>query len=161
MSHFIESCKKCRDVISQCRCPDASKDQRWSICGKCSQQGVEVPLKEYEDRIKAMTHDPKLLAEEISKRIETGSPYSITNRARMNIWIEEAIRSYALPALEGFESLINDLKEQKCYLGYYPTCIDAKKEHEKLAPVIFSHINPCGRCLALTKAKSTIEGYSQ
>lgn len=35
MSHFIEICKECNDVISQCRCPSTDKEKRFSICEKC------------------------------------------------------------------------------------------------------------------------------
>lgn len=35
MSHFIELCKVCGDVISQCRCPDSLKEKRYGICEKC------------------------------------------------------------------------------------------------------------------------------
>ena len=55
MSHLIKLCRKCGDVISQCRCRDRNKATEYGICNKCSQQGEEVPLKEYEDRVKSMT----------------------------------------------------------------------------------------------------------
>lgn len=35
MSHFIEYCKLCHEVISQCRCPSINKEERWGICGEC------------------------------------------------------------------------------------------------------------------------------
>ena len=36
MTHFIEKCKECEKVISQCRCPDLNKTIRWGICKECS-----------------------------------------------------------------------------------------------------------------------------
>lgn len=35
MSHFIEICKHCGDVISQCRCPSPNKEKREGVCDKC------------------------------------------------------------------------------------------------------------------------------
>lgn len=35
MGHFIENCRICKEVTSQCRCPDPNKEQRWTICDKC------------------------------------------------------------------------------------------------------------------------------
>lgn len=35
MNHFIEKCKSCKIVISQCRCPDPNKEERWSLCKLC------------------------------------------------------------------------------------------------------------------------------
>ena len=43
MGHFIEVCKSCGDVISQCRCPDPNKEKRYGVCAKCAaQQGVQL-----------------------------------------------------------------------------------------------------------------------
>ena len=36
MSHYIEKCKECDEVIGQCRCMDCNKSVRWSVCHKCS-----------------------------------------------------------------------------------------------------------------------------
>lgn len=41
MSHFIEKCRCCEEVISQCRCPSSDKAIRWSTCRKCA--GIENP----------------------------------------------------------------------------------------------------------------------
>ncbi len=35
MSHFIELCRICGTVISQCRCAGPNKEQRWGICEDC------------------------------------------------------------------------------------------------------------------------------
>lgn len=35
MNHFIEKCKSCQTVISQCRCADHNKEVQWSLCEKC------------------------------------------------------------------------------------------------------------------------------
>jgi len=35
MSHFIEVCKYCGDVISQCRCPSPNKEKREGVCNRC------------------------------------------------------------------------------------------------------------------------------
>ena len=37
-NHYIKKCKKCLDVISQCRCPDANKEIRWGICDVCAKE---------------------------------------------------------------------------------------------------------------------------
>lgn len=57
MSHFIRKCKKCGDVIAQCRCPEGANNIEYGICDKCSQQGQEVPIKEYLDRINPLNED--------------------------------------------------------------------------------------------------------
>lgn len=41
MSHFIEICKLCGDVISQCRCPSPYKVEREGICTKCSNKDIK------------------------------------------------------------------------------------------------------------------------
>lgn len=33
--HYIESCRSCGSVISQCRCMDPGKEQRWGTCDAC------------------------------------------------------------------------------------------------------------------------------
>lgn len=49
MSHFIENCKNCKKVISQCRCPSPDKEQRWGVCESCkkncglTKEGMDVP----------------------------------------------------------------------------------------------------------------------
>jgi hypothetical protein len=43
MSHFIELCKICGDVISQCRCPDLNKEKRYGVCAKCAAQQTLAP----------------------------------------------------------------------------------------------------------------------
>lgn len=43
MSHFIELCKICGDVISQCRCPDPRKEKRYGVCEKCAAQQLLAP----------------------------------------------------------------------------------------------------------------------
>lgn len=35
MSHFIETCKYCGTVISQCRCPSPNKEKRVGVCNNC------------------------------------------------------------------------------------------------------------------------------
>ncbi len=40
--HFIEKCKICKIVISQCRCMATDKSERWSVCLKCSKERVTV-----------------------------------------------------------------------------------------------------------------------
>ena len=40
MSHFIEKCKKCKRVISQCRCP-GPKEERWSLCTDCEKKAED------------------------------------------------------------------------------------------------------------------------
>lgn len=35
MSHFIEVCKICETVISQCRCPSPNKEKRYGLCCNC------------------------------------------------------------------------------------------------------------------------------
>jgi hypothetical protein len=39
MSHFIEICKYCGDVIAQCRCPSPNKEKRIGVCDKCRELG--------------------------------------------------------------------------------------------------------------------------
>ena len=36
--HFIEKCKQCNTVISQCRCMDCNKIKLFSVCEKCKIQ---------------------------------------------------------------------------------------------------------------------------
>jgi len=33
--HFKEVCRKCRTVVSQCRCPDPNKKVTYVICEDC------------------------------------------------------------------------------------------------------------------------------
>ena len=35
MGHYIELCKYCGDVVSQCRCPSKDKEVRYGVCNKC------------------------------------------------------------------------------------------------------------------------------
>jgi hypothetical protein len=35
MGHFIETCKYCDTVISQCRCPSPNKEKRVGVCNNC------------------------------------------------------------------------------------------------------------------------------
>ena len=35
MNHYIEICKICKTVVSQCRCPSPNKDKRETVCDKC------------------------------------------------------------------------------------------------------------------------------
>lgn len=35
MKHFVEVCKFCDSVISQCRCPSSDKEKRLGVCDKC------------------------------------------------------------------------------------------------------------------------------
>ena len=44
MSHFIEYCKECGNVISQCRCPGPDKEKRYGVCENCRLKLVEVPV---------------------------------------------------------------------------------------------------------------------
>jgi hypothetical protein len=41
MSHFIELCKKCGKVISQCRCMAGDKEKRYSVCKECKEKEKE------------------------------------------------------------------------------------------------------------------------
>ena len=36
-NHFIERCKKCNTVISQCRCMSQEKTQVFGVCKKCKE----------------------------------------------------------------------------------------------------------------------------
>jgi hypothetical protein len=36
--HFIEKCKECKKIISQCRCPSKDKEERWSLCAECKKK---------------------------------------------------------------------------------------------------------------------------
>lgn len=44
MNHFIERCKICNTVISQCRCSSPDKEQRWGICDKCKESNKPESL---------------------------------------------------------------------------------------------------------------------
>jgi hypothetical protein len=35
MSHYIKQCKKCGDIISQCRCPSTDKTITFDLCNRC------------------------------------------------------------------------------------------------------------------------------
>jgi len=35
--HFITLCVECREVISQCRCPDLNKTIHYSLCKTCKE----------------------------------------------------------------------------------------------------------------------------
>lgn len=37
-AHYIERCKFCREIISQCRCSDPRKPTRFGICGDCAEK---------------------------------------------------------------------------------------------------------------------------
>lgn len=41
MSHYIETCKFCKTVISQCRCPDPNKVKAESVCSDCEEKGLD------------------------------------------------------------------------------------------------------------------------
>ncbi len=43
MGHFIEKCKYCGVVISQCRCMDCNKETVMSVCGKCLEKYPNPP----------------------------------------------------------------------------------------------------------------------
>lgn len=50
MSHFVEKCRVCTRVLTQCRCPDPHKEVRWSICAECARVrvvGQVVPSKHF------------------------------------------------------------------------------------------------------------------
>jgi hypothetical protein len=38
MTHFIEKCKYCNIVISQCRCPSQDKIIKYGICQTCKEK---------------------------------------------------------------------------------------------------------------------------
>jgi len=38
MQHFIEVCKFCKDIISQCRCPSEDKVRTFGVCRKCARK---------------------------------------------------------------------------------------------------------------------------
>lgn len=42
MSHFIELCRGCGILISQCRCP-GPREKRWSVCARCKAEGRDRP----------------------------------------------------------------------------------------------------------------------
>ena len=44
MGHFIEKCRECGTVISQCRCMSKDKTVRYGICNKCKEK--DTPKKE-------------------------------------------------------------------------------------------------------------------
>ena len=64
MSYIILGCKKCGELIGQCRCPERNKEKRLGICTKCSQQVTEVPLKEYENHVAKMNPPHERTVEE-------------------------------------------------------------------------------------------------
>lgn len=35
--HYIQKCRICGTVISQCRCPSKDKEERWGYCEKCAE----------------------------------------------------------------------------------------------------------------------------
>lgn len=35
-NHYVEKCKVCLKVMSQCRCPSTVKATRWGICKECT-----------------------------------------------------------------------------------------------------------------------------
>ena len=39
--HYIEYCVECREVISQCRCPDKNKTIIYSLCKTCKEKKDE------------------------------------------------------------------------------------------------------------------------
>jgi hypothetical protein len=44
--HFICKCRHCDVVITQCRCPDPSKNVVYSICDKCVAKQMRKEEKE-------------------------------------------------------------------------------------------------------------------
>jgi hypothetical protein len=42
IGHFIEKCKWCGVVISQCRCADLNKPVKFSICGECQSKPPDI-----------------------------------------------------------------------------------------------------------------------
>lgn len=65
--------------------------------------------------------------------------------------IKQALLSFAAAAAAPLVELLEGIK---CSNGFYPDCITAKAERQKLSPVCFSEINTCKRCETLTTFKS-------
>jgi len=73
MSHFIEKCSYCGDVITQCRCPAPDKELRLGVCKKCEEEGMS----EQEWTIHHVKNYPKLAFEEIQKLRESNARYEL------------------------------------------------------------------------------------
>ena len=50
MNHYIEKCSYCLKVISQCRCADSNKEERWGICEECE----AIPFEERKIKLKPL-----------------------------------------------------------------------------------------------------------
>lgn len=57
MSHFIEICKVCECVISQCRCPSPDKEKRYGVCNAC--KAKETPEESIVERSTAILENFK------------------------------------------------------------------------------------------------------
>lgn len=40
MNHYIERCRECKNIISQCRCMSCDKELRWSLCANCKDKDI-------------------------------------------------------------------------------------------------------------------------
>ncbi len=63
--HFIEKCRNCKDVISQCRCM-GPKETKWSLCSKCkhAQNKGEKKMQAYQERV---VEEKRELDEKVAK----------------------------------------------------------------------------------------------
>lgn len=53
-THFIEKCRGCNAVLSQCRCADSNKAIRWGICEECKRV-----VQEERDSLMAINREPE------------------------------------------------------------------------------------------------------
>lgn len=59
-SHFIEKCRVCNRVITQCRRPDLNKPVRWAICSNCAQsREPKDPIEAENKRLRDLLKESK------------------------------------------------------------------------------------------------------
>jgi hypothetical protein len=61
MNHYINQCKKCGDIISQCRCPSFNKTITFDLCNRCK---VVVFKDEIRAIIDSIPEDYKVIVRE-------------------------------------------------------------------------------------------------
>ena len=116
MSHFIEKCKHCGTVISQCRCPDPNKEVKWAICKACK-QSPPTPFCTYENTAKQKVQ-PINFIEELQSLINEHSleQYSGTPDFILAQYLYDCLRAFnnALQTRERYCGRpINVVKETK------------------------------------------------
>jgi hypothetical protein len=63
MSHYIKQCKKCGDIISQCRCPSTDKTITFDLCNRCKVVVLEDEIRAVINSIPEDYREKKILSQ--------------------------------------------------------------------------------------------------